>query len=62
MTARHAGLKLTIFLVITSVVSAMLVVVVGDLRFVPTRSYSAYFTSASGMKANDDVKSRYLAL
>jgi len=56
MTARHAGLKLTIFLVITSVVSAMLVVVVGDLRFVPTRSYSAYFTSASGMKANDDVK------
>ncbi|MFE6926048.1 MCE family protein [Nocardia sp. NPDC057663] len=56
MIARHAGLKLTIFLAITSVVSAMLIVVVGDLRFVPTRSYHALFTSASGMHVNDDVK------
>ncbi|MGW4124951.1 MCE family protein [Nocardia sp. NPDC004711] len=56
MTARHAGLKLAIFLTITSIVSAMLVVVVGDLRFVSTRSYHALFTSASGMKVGDDVK------
>ncbi|WP_433567252.1 MCE family protein [Nocardia sp. CA-151230] len=56
MTARHAGLKLTIFLAITSIVSAVLVVVVGDLRFVSTRSYHALFTSASGMKTGDDVK------
>ncbi|MGV9840021.1 MCE family protein [Nocardia niigatensis] len=56
MTARHAGLKLAIFLAVTSIVSAMLVVVVGDLRFVSTRSYHALFTSASGMKVGDDVK------
>ncbi|WP_327097481.1 MCE family protein [Nocardia vinacea] len=56
MTARHAGLKLMIFLVITTVISAMLVVVVGELRFVPTHTYRALFTSASGMKSGDDVK------
>ncbi|WP_433709331.1 MCE family protein [Nocardia sp. CA-084685] len=56
MTARHAGVKLTIFLAITSIVSAMLVVVIGDLRFVSTRDYHALFTSASGMKVGDDVK------
>ncbi|MEU1994044.1 MlaD family protein [Nocardia gamkensis] len=56
MTARHAGLKLIVFLAITSVISAMLVIVVGNLRFVPTRSYRALFTSASGMKPGDDVK------
>lgn len=56
MIARHAGIKLMVFLAITTVVSAMLVVVVGDLRFVPTRSYRALFTSASGMRVGDDVK------
>ncbi|MGQ4618638.1 MCE family protein [Nocardia sp. R7R-8] len=56
MTARHSGLKLIVFLAATSVVSAMLVVVVGDLRFVPTYSYRALFTSASGMRTGDDVK------
>ncbi|GGO01071.1 MCE family protein [Nocardia rhizosphaerihabitans] len=56
MIARHAGLKLVIFLAITSVISAMLVVVVGEMRFVPSRTYRALFTSASGMKSGDDVK------
>ncbi|MCZ4618694.1 MULTISPECIES: MCE family protein [Rhodococcus] len=56
MIARHAGLKLVVFLVITSVITAMLVVVVGDLRFGAARSYRALFTSASGMKTGEDVK------
>ncbi|WP_433679165.1 MCE family protein [Nocardia sp. CA-119907] len=56
MNARDSGIKLLIFLTITSIITAMLVVVVGDLRFVPTRSYRALFTSASGMKSGDDVK------
>ncbi|WP_431950369.1 MCE family protein [Nocardia lijiangensis] len=56
MNARHSGIKLVIFLTITSLITAVLVVVVGDLRFVPTRSYRALFTSASGMKSGDDVK------
>ncbi|WP_327097647.1 MCE family protein [Nocardia vinacea] len=56
MIARHAGLKLVVFLAITSIISAMLVVLVGELRFVPTRTYRALFTSVSGMKAGDDVK------
>ncbi|MEU0503010.1 MCE family protein [Nocardia sp. NPDC005998] len=56
MNARHSGIKLVIFLTITSIITAVLVVVVGDLRFVPTRSYVALFTSASGMKSGDDVK------
>ncbi|MFE3002775.1 MCE family protein [Nocardia sp. NPDC059246] len=56
MTAPHAGIKLVIFIAITSVISAMLVIVVGDLRFVPTYTYRALFTSASGMKSGDDVK------
>ncbi|MGW4774053.1 MCE family protein [Nocardia sp. NPDC004278] len=56
MNARHSGIKLVIFLTITSIITAVLVVVVGDLRFVPTRSYRALFTSASGMKSGDDVK------
>ncbi|MFJ2667481.1 MCE family protein [Nocardia fluminea] len=56
MIVRHAGIKLAVFLVITSVISAMLVVVVGDLRFIPSNTYRAQFTSASGMKSGDDVK------
>lgn len=56
MIARHAGIKLVVFLVITSIISAMLVVLVGELRFVPTRTYRALFTSVSGMKSGNDVK------
>lgn len=56
MIARHSGLKLIAFLAVAIFVSAVLVVVVGDLRFVPSDTYRAEFSSASGMRTGDDVK------
>ncbi|MBF6215722.1 MCE family protein [Nocardia puris] len=56
MTAKHTGVKLGIFLTITSLITALLFVVVGDLKFVATRSHLALIVSASGLKPGNDVK------
>ncbi|MDI9941322.1 MULTISPECIES: MCE family protein [Rhodococcus] len=56
MNARHPGLKLTVFIAVTSLITAALVMVVGDIRLGPSRTYSALFASASGLKSGDDVK------
>ncbi|MBF6278420.1 MULTISPECIES: MCE family protein [Nocardia] len=56
MNARYAEIKLLIFLTVSSLITALLFVVVGDLRFIATRSHFALFTSASGIKVGDDVK------
>jgi len=56
MNARNPGTKLVIFLVVTGLVTAALVFVVGNIRLGPSTTYTAYFTSASGAKVGDDVK------
>lgn len=56
MSVRASAIKLTIFVAVTSVITAALFVVVGDLRFGPTRTYTALFASASGVTVGDDVK------
>lgn len=56
MSVRASAIKLTVFLAVTSMITAALFVVVGDLRFGPTRTYTAVFSTASGVKVGDDVK------
>lgn len=56
MSVRAAAIKLTIFLAVTSLITAGLFVVVGDLRFGPSKTYTALFSTASGVTTGDDVK------
>ncbi|PPJ24959.1 mammalian cell entry protein [Nocardia nova] len=56
MSARRDGLKLLAFFTVTSLVTAALFVVIGDLRFGSQRNYHALFTNASGIKPGEDVK------
>ncbi|MFE3229210.1 MCE family protein [Nocardia sp. NPDC059228] len=56
MSARRDGLKLLAFLIATSLITAALFVVVGDLRFGSRRDYHALFTNASGIKPGEEVK------
>lgn len=56
MSITGPAVKLGIFLTVTSLITAALFFVVGDLRFGPTRSFTAAFSSASGSQPGDDVK------
>ncbi|KXT57255.1 mammalian cell entry protein [Gordonia sp. QH-12] len=56
MNVTGPAIKLSIFLVVSALITAVLFVIVGDLRFGPTKSYRAVFTSASGLRTGDDVK------
>jgi phospholipid/cholesterol/gamma-HCH transport system substrate-binding protein len=56
MNVTGPAIKLGVFLTVTALITAALFVVVGDLRFTPTTSYRAQFTSASGLRTGDDVK------
>ncbi|GEE01673.1 mammalian cell entry protein [Gordonia spumicola] len=56
MNVTGPAIKLGVFLAVTALITAALFVVVGDLRFTPTTSYRAQFTSASGLRTGDDVK------
>lgn len=56
MNARYPGLKLIAFILVTTLTTAILATVVGNMRFGPQNTYSAVFTSASGLAAGEDVK------
>lgn len=56
MNARNPGLKLVLFILVTTFTTAVLATVVGNMRFGPTSTYSAVFTSASGLAKGEDVK------
>lgn len=56
MNARRPGLKLIVFILVTTFTTAVLATVVGNMRFGPTAAYSAVFSSASGIAKGEDVK------
>ncbi|QIK74435.1 MCE family protein [Nocardioides piscis] len=48
--------RLLIFIVVTSMATAVLVVLVGNLNFASTRDYKAVFTEATGLVKGDDIR------
>ncbi|MFD9667558.1 MCE family protein [Rhodococcus sp. NPDC059968] len=56
MIAKHAGTKLLVFIVVTSMVTLGLATLIGNVRFGASRTYGAFFEDASGLKAGEDVK------
>ncbi|MFZ2177877.1 MAG: MCE family protein [Rhodococcus sp. (in: high G+C Gram-positive bacteria)] len=56
MTSKAPGFKLIIFMLVTTVTTALLATVVGNMRFGPSRSYSAIFVNASGLVPGEEVK------
>ena len=51
-----ALVKLIIFMVITTMATAVLVVLIGNLTFQSSRDYKADFTDVTGVVKGDDVK------
>ncbi|WP_107704531.1 MCE family protein [Nocardioides allogilvus] len=49
-------LRLLTFVVVTSVATALLIVLIGNLNFASTRDYKAVFTNATGVNKGDDVR------
>jgi phospholipid/cholesterol/gamma-HCH transport system substrate-binding protein len=56
MRSRAPGIKLTIFVIVTSVATALLAILVGNIRIGPTRTYHADFSNGSGLKPGSDVR------
>jgi phospholipid/cholesterol/gamma-HCH transport system substrate-binding protein len=54
-TAR-ATVRLTIFVVVTTMATALLAVTIGNIGFGATQAYSAVFTEATGVVEGDDVR------
>ncbi len=48
--------RLLTFIVVTAVLSAVLIVLVGNLNFASTRTYRAVFTDVTGVTKGDDVR------
>ena len=48
--------KLVVFIVVTSLASAVLVVTIGNITFGDSREYKAEFTDATGVNKGDDVR------
>ncbi|GGO72600.1 MCE family protein [Nocardioides deserti] len=55
---RTAGdlVKLVVFMVVTALATGLLVVIIGNLSFGPTREYKAVFVDATGVVEGDDVR------
>ncbi|WP_299049859.1 MCE family protein [uncultured Nocardioides sp.] len=51
-----AGVKLVIFIVVTSLATSLLVITIGNLTFGAQREYKADFTDATGVVKGDDVR------
>ncbi|MGH3495875.1 MAG: MCE family protein [Nocardioidaceae bacterium] len=51
-----ALIKLTIFIVVTTLATGVLIVTIGNLTFGSKRSYGAIFTDATGLNSGDDVR------
>ncbi len=48
--------KLVVFMVVTALATGLLVVIIGNLSFGPTREYKAVFVDATGVVEGDDVR------
>ena len=48
--------KLVVFIVVTSLASAVLVVTIGNMTFGDSREYKAEFTDATGVNKGDDIR------
>src|SRR5437868_9639202 len=56
MSTLSAGLKLAVFVVVTTACIATLAITVSGVRFGPATEYRAVFTDASGLRPGDDVR------
>ncbi|MFI0484168.1 MCE family protein [Actinomadura sp. 9N215] len=56
MKTTGAAIKLTIFVVVTSVATGVLAMTISNLRFRDTVEYKAIFTDVTGLLDNDDVR------
>jgi phospholipid/cholesterol/gamma-HCH transport system substrate-binding protein len=48
--------KLLIFIIVTTLSTAVLVITIGNLSFSPTKSYKAVFADATGLVKGDDIR------
>jgi phospholipid/cholesterol/gamma-HCH transport system substrate-binding protein len=53
---RSAALKLTVFIVVTTLATGVLVVLIGNLTFQSSRTYKAEFSDATGVVKGDDIR------
>src|SRR5690349_8256189 len=51
-----AGIKLAVFVAVTSLVTGILAVALSNTRFGDTRTYNAIFTDVAGLNTNDEVR------
>jgi phospholipid/cholesterol/gamma-HCH transport system substrate-binding protein len=56
MRTSTATIKLLVFVVVTSLATAVLAITISNIRFVDTRSYRAIFTDVAGLLKGDDVR------
>lgn len=56
MKTTGAAIKLTIFVVVTSVATGVLAMTISNMRFKDTVKYKAVFTDVTGLLDNDDVR------
>ncbi|MQA84395.1 MAG: MCE family protein [Streptosporangiales bacterium] len=56
MRTASAGVKLTIFMVITALATGLLSVTIADAQFLDARSYRAAFSDVTGLIDGDDVR------
>lgn len=50
------AVRLTIFMVVTALLTGLLVITIGNISFSPTREYKAVFSDATGVVEGDDVR------
>jgi len=55
-TTISSAVKLAIFLVVTTVATALLAVTIGNISFGERTSYRAVFTDATGLETGDDIR------
>ena len=53
---RGDGVKLMIFMMVTTLATGMLVVLIGNITFQSTRTYKAEFSDATGVVKGDDIR------
>lgn len=56
MKTASAGVKLTIFMVVTALATSLLAVAISDAKFGPNTTYRAVFSDVTGLIEGDDVR------
>ncbi|GAA2119157.1 MCE family protein [Actinomadura alba] len=56
MRTSTAAIKLLVFVVVTSLATAVLAILISNMRFVENRKYQAIFTDVAGLLRGDDVR------